>query len=276
LQNEAEFDLFGILKRESVLKKLLLATVVGSAVLISACASPRPYNRIDANARPLIKSMDSVVMVKQSEIGSDIVVSNATGAMGGGLIPALIDAGVNSSRTKKAEEAIGPIRDKLIDYDFGAEVEKQLNTAFSGTTVSGLNNVKLMRAEDPKYRENTVKASGADAVMFIDTTYKISANFDAVLATANVRVFPVSADLNAYKEKPDEDDKVVEPTDNIYRNTFMASAPLDLVSDMETNASDAANLPVDKYTMALDRAAKNLAEKIAADLMTDDDVTADK
>ena len=258
------------------MKKLLLATVVGSAVLISACASPRPYNRIDANARPLIKSMDSVVMVKQSEIGSDIVVSNATGAMGGGLIPALIDAGVNSSRTKKAEEAIGPIRDKLIDYDFGAEVEKQLNTAFSGTTVSGLNNVKLMRAEDPKYRENTVKASGADAVMFIDTTYKISANFDAVLATANVRVFPVSADLNAYKEKPDEDDKVVEPTDNIYRNTFMASAPLDLVSDMETNASDAANLPVDKYTMALDRAAKNLAEKIAADLMTDDDVTAEK
>lgn len=239
-----------------------------TALTLGACATPRAYNRVDAQARPALNKMEGVLLVKQGEIGSDIVVSNL--AAQGGLIQAMIDAGINSSRTNKAEEAIIPIRDKLIDHDFAAAMESELEKAFRASDISGLSDIALVRAEDENYRQNTVKGSSADAVMFIDTTYKVSPKFDMILVKSDVKVFPTNSALNAYKEKPDDDDNMVEHTDNIYRNSFQSSASLDLVADMETNAAEAANLPASKFISALNTAATNIAQKIAKDLMTDD------
>lgn len=247
---------------------LKLCGVVLATLLVTGCAT-RPYNRIDADARSEIKSVDSVLIVTQSEIGSSINVSNISGATGGGLIPALIDAGVNSSRTEKAEEAIGPIRDKLIDYDFGAVFEDRLEAKFADQSVDAVKDVELLRSDDPKAREERVNSTSADAVMFITTDYKIGPEFNSVTATANVQIFPSKDSLTPFMEKPDDNPRL-KATDNIYRNSFVASVPLSFTGTAEENAVEFSKLDMEEMTGYLDVLADNLVEKIVKDYLIDD------
>ena len=104
----------------------------------------------------MITSTDTVLVVKAAEIGTEINVSNVAAATGGGLIPALIDSGINADRTKKAEEAAGPIRDKLIDFDFGAELQEDLAREPETTGIENIGNVELVRSETAEYRSTKV------------------------------------------------------------------------------------------------------------------------
>ncbi len=250
------------------MKRLLLALVL--SVGISGCATVREYNRIDAEMRPEIKKMETVLIVKQSELGSDIDQSNISTVTGGGLIPALIDAGINSKRTKKAEALIGPIRDKLIDYDFATKLEGELEGQMKSVNIKGADDVKLVRAEDKQFRQTTLSGSDSDIVMFIDAGYKLSPDFDTVTATANVMAYPVKPSFNPYKEKPNSNEKLAEHKDNVYRNTFKVDTSLDVSGDKESNAAALAQMPPEKLTEVFDAAAKKLATQIVHDFKIDD------
>lgn len=249
--------------------KKLTATLALS-VLVTACATPREFNRVDPGARAHLQDMETVLFVTQEEIGTEINVSNMATATGGGLIPALIDASVNADRTKKAEELVGPLRDKLIDYDFGAQLESAIEAELAETGVEGAGSVDLQRAIDKNTMADRVGASVADAVMFINSTYKLTPDFDAVVATADVKVYPVNPALNAYKEKPDEDEKMTEHTDNIYRNNFRAVVPLEVAGSRDLNAEEVAKMPTEEWVSLLDQSAARLAAQIAGDFMKDD------
>lgn len=249
---------------------------LSALAMLAACASPRAYNRIDAEARPLIKSGETYLVVTRTEIGTEIDVSNVAAATGGGLIPALIDAGINESRTTKAESLIAPIRDKLVDYDFGAQLEADLKLALEGLGIVGLSDVKLVRAVPKDFEQTTVAASPADTVMFVVSGFSLSSNFTHVKTSASVQVFPANEALAAFKEKPDWDAKMTEPTDNIYRNVFRAEGSLDLAGEMEANASAVSEMEADLLMAALSKASQTLAQQIAADLAKNDDVTSKK
>lgn len=253
------------------MKKLVLTV---AAISLAGCATPRGYNLIDAEARPELNSMESVLLVKQSELGSAIETSNISAATGGGLIPALIDAGVNANRTKTAEEMISPIRDKMIDFDFPAQLESDIEAALADIGIEGITEVELVRAEDRTYRQDTVAETSADAVMFIDSTYQLSPNFDMVVVTANVTVYPKSPALNAFKERFDEDEKYVEFTDNIFKFTFMQTASLGgspTKEYREGNAQRIIEMPVEELTAVFVEASEKIAKDIATELQRDDD-----
>src|SRR4051812_32436107 len=95
----------------------LRLAALAACFTVGGCVAPikqtlPPESRVVAGGR------NQLVTVAQNEIAAGINESNLTGAMGGGLLFALIDAGVNNSRAKKAEASIVPVRDAIVDYGF--------------------------------------------------------------------------------------------------------------------------------------------------------------
>ena len=246
--------------------------VIGlTAFAVTACAAPRTYNRIDAAARSELGSVDSVLMVKQSEIQSSINESNITAAGGGGLLLAVIDAGVNANRTSTAEERIAPVRDKLIEYDFATQLEVDLERELASTGIESIADIDLVRAEEADYRQNLLSSTDADAVMFLDSSLEMSENFDTITLKSTAFMYPKSPDLYPYKERVDADEKMVEPTDNIFRHNFATTVGLGLRGKAKENATQVANMSSEDLIAKIKEASTIHAREITAELMIDDE-----
>src|SRR5580692_1676538 len=87
-------------------------------LFLGACAGIPPHEALPDAARDKISSTEVVLPIKQREIYVFVPNSTAGAASGGGLIGALVDAGINDIRTSKAEAAVKPLRDALVDFDF--------------------------------------------------------------------------------------------------------------------------------------------------------------
>lgn len=251
-----------------------LTAILIALCAVTACATPRAYNRIDAEARPLIKSVDTLLIVTESEISIDIDTSNVGTAMGGGLIGALVDAGVNQSRTADAEELISPIRDKLISFDFGAQLEAALESELPALGIEGASNVTLFRAVTPKFDDERIAASKADAVLFVRPRLSIAPDFSAVRLITNTTVFPVNAALDPFMEKPNSNASEVRPTDNIYRNVISVVEVLSTQKGKDANAAVLSAMSAEELVAVVEKATEKAAAQIVADLAKDDDVSA--
>lgn len=84
---------------------------------------------------PLGENLAVEVVLNQQEVGVDVSATNAMAA-GGGLLGALIVAGVDNARTKNAEERIVPIRDLLIAYKFNDAFERELRAKLPSEGIS--------------------------------------------------------------------------------------------------------------------------------------------
>lgn len=255
---------------KSTFRHLVMAAAI--SVGLTACATPRTYNHIDQPARLAMDSAETLLIVVQSEIGSDIDVSDVTTATGGGLLPALIDAGINANRREKAEEMIAPIRDMLVDYDFASVMKTSLAESLESVSVEGMSNVTLSRSTDMDMVESFVQDTATSAVLLVNTDYKLSSDFSRMIASANVFIYPKDEALFAYREKGDKDAKLAEYNDNIYRNSILFEANLlpAATADKPTNAAAVAALDAEEIQAVLDKAAKGLANAIASDLLIND------
>jgi len=248
----------------------LTGAIVGMAAGISACTTTPEYKHIHADARPLIKEMDSVLISKQDQIGADIKVSKISQYVQGHIIPVLIDVGLNTYRTHKANNLIMPIRETMFDYDYTMDIKEELNQALAKSRLGGAGDLQIMREEPQGFRAAYIRKSEADAVMYIDVNYAFTPKFDALNLTSAIMIFPVDAALSPYKEKPDTDD-ILEYGDNIYRNQFMASIPVKLEDgSRDENGAVWGDMSEEKLTGLLQKAAGVLAEHIANDLGTDE------
>src|SRR5262245_32204113 len=99
---------------------------------ISGCAMA-PNNHLDAPAREHIGSTDTGLLTEQDELNTDIVRSNATAVAGGGALFAIVDAVVENSRAKTAEELAKPIRDNLIEFDARGELSLAIENELAKT-----------------------------------------------------------------------------------------------------------------------------------------------
>ncbi|HET7845620.1 MAG TPA: hypothetical protein VFL14_15805 [Xanthomonadales bacterium] len=94
-----------------------IRVIIAAAALCVAASPLAAKPKIDLSQQPLAERMQVEIRMPQQEI---IAESSQTNAMmfGGGLLGALIAAGVDNKSAKKAEGAIGPFRDKLVDTDW--------------------------------------------------------------------------------------------------------------------------------------------------------------
>lgn len=244
------------------------ALIIFAAVL-SACTTTRAYNHIDPQARSHMKTIDSVMISTQKEVGADIKVSNISSYIQGHFVPVLLDIGLNTYRSHKASRLIKPIHVTLADHDFTQDMKEQFNQALAESEMDGVKALKILRQEPHGFRAAYIRQSEADAVMFIDVKYAFTPSFDALNLTSRVMVFPVNPALSPYKEYPDEDN-IIEYSDNIYRNQFSALMPISTPGTTSENGAAWADMPEEKLAGLMRKAAKMLADQIAIDLNTDD------
>ncbi len=245
--------------------------VAGTVMAVSACQTTPPNNYLDAEARPLIKDVDSVLISQQTEVGADIKTSQLSRYVQGHIIPVLFDVGLNTVRTIKAKKHVTPVREKLVDYDFTADIREEFDQALAKSGLEGADGLRILRQEPLGFRAAYIRQSKADAVMFMDVKYAFTPSFDNLNLTSSVMVYPVNPALSPFKEKPDTD-RVIEYSDNIYRNNFMTSVSVGLEGDTKTseNAAAWAALSETELLEKLQDAASSLAADIAADLSVDE------
>ena len=111
------------------------------SVMLTACTTTRPYNLIDAEARPHIQQMDSVMISNQSKIRADIKTSKLSKYVQGHFAPVLFDIAVNGIRAHKASKIMQPIRETLGDYDFTQNVKEEFSVALSQTKLGDMDDL---------------------------------------------------------------------------------------------------------------------------------------
>ena len=260
---------------ESVLK---LSLSFCAATSLMACTTTMKANHIDAGARPFIKKVDSVLVAQQDQVGADIKesspLSNVLWVVQGTPIPILIGAGITGVRAVRANNTAKPIREKLEGFDYPEEFKNSIETAMANSNLDGIENMRLIRTEWPDFRVSFIRYSDADAVLFIDMKYAFTPAFDALYVTAHALLMPNTPELIPFQHKPDRDN-VIEMSDNIYRNQFVAIvSPENKYGTREENVAYWTGLSEEKLTAILEAAAIRLSAALADD-MSIDDATAD-
>jgi len=160
------------------------------ACLLALIASSASFGAIKNNyiapeARSVEGGRDVQVVVAQAEIRPNINVSNVTAATGGGLLFALIDAGINNSRAKEAEKTVVPLREALVGYEF----DQHAQTA-SAATLSSLGWFDPKQAQVAKDDSQVgllaaIDAANTPQIMLLRYSYETNAEFTSLIVNLN-------------------------------------------------------------------------------------------
>jgi hypothetical protein len=239
-------------------------------VLMGACSALPPFAPVPSDARDKIASTDVVVPIKQSEIYVFVPASNVSAAAGGGLIAALIDAGVDAVRTKKAETAVTPLRDALVDYNFDDGFRDNLKAGLAGVGWLHVDTVHVVKTVTSDALDADLKGSKDEAVLFLGTDYNLDNDGNVLTVTVYATLFPNSDLLKAYV-KGGTSKPLTATANAIYHDTLVFHRPLDGATD--NRDANIAKWSADKGAMmreALDDAGKRMGQKLAQDLARND------
>jgi hypothetical protein len=128
------------------------------------------------------------VIVAQAEIGTDIVPTRVSMVTGGGLLFAMIDAGVDAAKAKKAEVNVQPMRTALIDYDFDSRIRATTDDALAGITWLKARSAELSKDSSTVGMLAALDASPTEQVVFIRYRYGVNPDFSSIVVTADVDV----------------------------------------------------------------------------------------
>ncbi|HUP92579.1 MAG TPA: hypothetical protein VM074_10060 [Solimonas sp.] len=194
------------------------------SLVVSGCAVTPMNQAMPKEMAGSLATTDVIVGISQSEVNPTIIVQNSSAVSGqfgliGALVGSAVDAGVNESRSTKAEETVRPVRSALIDYNFDQRFSGAVTQALPATAAS-LGTAKQFFVKDvnDKYYERVYTASTADAVMFVNADYMFTPDF------ANLRT-GIRALLYSRKSAPAKGAPLALEN-AAYRATIIVNAPL--------------------------------------------------
>ena len=249
--------------------------IISACFIMTACQTLPTHNHLDAGARQHIKTVDSVLIAKQNNIGADIsqdsTLAQISSIVSGSLVvPALVDIGVSSVRTISANKHAKPMREALEHHDYAWEFRKQLRHALANSNLEGVDKVAIVRQEFPGLRGLMIQESEADAILFVDMKYSFTPKFDRLYVSSHAMLFPNKPELRAFQETPDRD-RNIEFSDNIYRNQFAAVIKTDIEDGSKSeNAAFWAALSEEELVDLLEQAGLVLSDAMATDINLDD------
>ena len=154
------------------------------------------------------------ILSTQSEIHAKVEKSNVAQATGGGLIPALIDVAIESSRSKDAEASIEPLRDVLLDYDFGQALESSLTPHLSSISWLKVQKVDIVYENKEEPIKNLLIQEQTEFLMIIDPSYSVASDFSALVVEATLTLYS-----NPHQGKDEVEKNSVSPEDTLsYKN----------------------------------------------------------
>lgn len=154
------------------------------AVLVSGASSAAIKNGyIAPEAHTVEGGRDVHIIVPQAEIQPNINISNMTAAAGGGLLFALIDAGVNNARAKEAEKSVVPLREALVGYDFDSLAQHASTTTLQSLGWFDPRQVKLSKEATGDSLLAALDAAGTSQLMVLRYSYETNADFSGVVVS---------------------------------------------------------------------------------------------
>jgi hypothetical protein len=249
-----------------VLARIRSLALIACVAWLAGCATPLPNNHLNTSAKPLVGTFDVFILNSQDTLVADIQRSNITAAAGGGLLFALIDAGVNSARAEDAAELVKPIQDNLADFDTRALLSQSVKEALSSLTTMKMSNYTV-EPEPIKDRTKThYAASNADAVLFLAGSYRLTQDLNQLIVSLNGFMLPRAEALMPYRENPKRAFDPAKIEGNIYRNNLEVAKSLGNMGMSKEEA--AAKLASDKG-VAVRAAFQEAVTELAAKLVTD-------
>jgi hypothetical protein len=239
--------------------------LVASAFLVSACATGGHLSLPPA-AHDKVASTEVVLPIKQSEIY--VYVPPSYG--GGGILGALIEAGIADVRTTKAEKAVSPLRNALVDFNFDETFKSALKDALAREAWLGATDYRVIKDVTVPAMDAALTASKANAVLFAWTDYQLSNDGDVLTITVAASVFPNNAALKAYVPKPPSDpakQPKTAPENSIYHNslrfvTRIPASPQGRDANIAVWSANNGSAMRDTFKLATARIAQMLADDL--------------
>jgi hypothetical protein len=212
--------------RSRLLQSLLLACALGASALgMGACTTVLPEHvPLSLAARDSIASTELIAPIKQNEIYLFVPASQVAAAGGGGLLLALIDAGVDSTRTHNAEEAVKPVRDAIVDFNFDEVMRADLQKSMSTVPFLKLDGARVIKEVTDASLDAAIVQSKASAVLFTTADYQLANDGSTLTVVLWANMFANSDALAALKP-PKGNAKLKSALANaLYRNRFTYTA----------------------------------------------------
>jgi hypothetical protein len=224
-------------------------------LLFSGCVSLKQTLPVEARALPGGRQM--LVTVGQYEINSSINQSNMTAATGGGLLFALIDAGVNNSRAKSAEEAIVPVRDSMAGYQFDQKALAISERISKSVSWLDIKKIELNKDTSNVRFSNALDSAATDQLLSITYDYQLQPNFEGISVGANVAILLKATPKNA---KPEQRALLANAA---FTRMFVCIVPLDGVSkERDANVALWTKDNGARIRASLDQALEKLGEAV--------------
>ncbi len=159
------------------------AFIVGLMALSVSAASHAsgPPNFVPDAVRTAAAEWGVDSVVPQAEIKTEINESKSAMVAGGGLLFAMIDAGVNSSRTKKAEAAVQPLRDALAGYNFDDDARDSTGLALSSVPWLKVTEQRLTKDDSQPGLLGVLDSLPTSRLLIADYGYSLSPTGDEMV-----------------------------------------------------------------------------------------------
>lgn len=175
-----------------MLQILRFSSVALLAVVLVGCATSKAIPlKPEASAR--IQSTRALIVIPQNEVNAEVVRSNvgqsaaASGGVLGALIGSAIDASLESSRASKANLALEPVRQQLVDFDFRAECEKKFRTAMVSHPWLKVDQIDITGQPDsPEDPNRTLATVPQDSLLAMVIDYQLSSDFRSLIVRSTV------------------------------------------------------------------------------------------
>lgn len=170
------------------------------ALLLGACATSVPMrSSLTPEQRGKITELSAYVFVVQDEVIAAVQPSNVSGALGGGLIGAIIDSKVTNSRVNESQMALGPFYAAIEDVDYRKEFKDSVERGLSSYPIKvGKFSTTPRALTDAKLTQLRNELQSGQALLVISPQYSLSMDFRSFDAQSVVTIWlkPTASDSN--------------------------------------------------------------------------------
>jgi hypothetical protein len=184
------------------------AIPVLASFILAGCSHLPATQPVKPEVLVALQPVEVNLGIRQPELYATFVRSNAgaTGAAACGAVPGLgillaaacggamgaVDASVNATRAKAAEESVRPLKDELVDLNFDQLMRESLAQelqAVPGVRLADTG-VTVTKTTTTEAYEKTFKASRSNAVMFVNLDYHLSTDFSTLEVSSRGLLYP--------------------------------------------------------------------------------------
>lgn len=172
------------------LTKLRLSLVLLAGLAVTACGG----NQIKPDIKKKINTAEVHIIIKQPEIYGAVVNNNSGGGLG--IIGLIAATGAKEERVKRNKKAIKPVVKALEGYKVKSLAKRVYNSGLKKVGWMKPSRVKvLVTAPSFEKRNEIVRKSKADAVIFVELDYRLDSRFKAFeLSTWSTMYYQESPD----------------------------------------------------------------------------------